>query len=228
MRTPPRMSVSERGEGGLSIGAAEDANATLHALRQMQAMASSSEDYVNVRTAELVTSAHATLGGRASTTKLCADLAFVQGANATDTVQSTLLVQMIATHDAALKALRMVGEAKYPETAKLYGALAPKLLNAFTRQVEVLAKLQRGGEQVIKHIHIDNRHGGQAVVADTFVKGGHASEIGDQSHAAAAIGAGAAMLGYDPAGNGMPVACGPGEEAMQDARRDEPRRARGE
>jgi hypothetical protein len=220
------MSVNHRASG-LSLGVPEYANVTLHTLRLTQAMGSPSQAYVDVRAAELVSAAQATIG-RASTAKLSADLAFVQGGGATDAVQSTLLVQLVATHDAAMKALRMVGEAKYPETAKLYGTLAPKLLNAFTRQVEALNKLQRGGEQVIKHIHIDNRHGGQAVVADTFVKGGQPAEIGDQSHAAAAIGASAAMLGYDPAGNGMPIASREGEAAVPNAWRDESRRAEGE
>lgn len=42
--------------------------------------------------------------------------------------------------------------------------------------VEALAKLMRGGEQVVKHVHV--YEGGQAVVADTFNHGGLPGVVG--------------------------------------------------
>jgi hypothetical protein len=48
--------------------------------------------------------------------------------------------------------------------------------------IEALDRLARGGEQVIKHVHVDNR-GGQAVIADTVQTGGQNGKIEEQPHA---------------------------------------------
>ncbi len=44
------------------------------------------------------------------------------------------------------------------------GNMAVKLLRTFTMQVEALAKLQRGGEQVVKVVHV--HPGAQAIVGN--------------------------------------------------------------
>lgn len=48
--------------------------------------------------------------------------------------------------------------------------------------IEALDRLARGGEQVIKHVHVDNR-GGQAVIADSVQTGGRNAKTGKQPHA---------------------------------------------
>ena len=131
-------------------------------------------------------------------------------------------------HDAAMTALSRAASAEYVEQAKVFGNLSTKLLNAFTRQAEALAKLQRGGEQVVRHIHIDNRHGGQAIVAETFVKGGQNAEIGNQAHATDPACASPALLGYDASGDGMPISCGERAEALPITRRQGNRRTKGQ
>lgn len=56
-------------------------------------------------------------------------------------------------------------------TAQTFGNLAAKLLRTSQGQMETLARMRRGGEQVVKHIHVDNR-GGQAVIAENVATGG--------------------------------------------------------
>ena len=51
------------------------------------------------------------------------------------------------------------------DASATYLKLALKAQANSRATIEALAKIQRGGEQVVKHVHIDNR-GGQAVVAE--------------------------------------------------------------
>ena len=51
-----------------------------------------------------------------------------------------------------------------------HGNLATKFARTFTAQMEALSKLRRGGEQVVRHIHVGS--GAQAVIAETFNAGG--------------------------------------------------------
>lgn len=208
---PPRMEVKTNDAGVRELGPAEGANVTLHTLRLVQAMGTNCDAFANERLCELSKHFRGE-DGRASS-QLSAGLAFVAGAKAEDPVQSALAVQMVATHDAAMQALNRSTNAEYLDHAQMYGNLASKLLNAYTRQAETLAKLQRGGEQIIKHIHIDNR-GGQAVVTDQVVTGGSNGESRDQPHANVA-----ALLGPDAGGYGVPIAGNDGEEALSHARR---------
>lgn len=120
---------------------------------------------------EIITHHDANNRSGATSQQVSADLAFVAGAKPADPIQSTLAVQMTATHDAAMRALAMVGKAGHVDHLQMYGNLANKLLGTFVRQAEAYTKMQRGGEQVVKHVHVDNR-GGQAIVADQVVTGG--------------------------------------------------------
>jgi hypothetical protein len=180
-------------------------------LRLVEAFGTNSAAYANERIADL---SRLYASRSDASPQVSAAMAFVTGAKAADPVQSSLAVQMVATHDAALQALRRASSAEWVEHAQVFGNLATKLLNVYTRQAEVLAKLQRGGEQVIKHIHIDNR-GGQAVVTDQLVTGGQNGESQDQPYEQGALRA--AMLGHDEGGNGVPVAGASRQEAVQAA-----------
>jgi len=202
--------VEATNEGAKMIRPPE--NVTLNSLRLIEGMASNSADYVNIRLDDL--GRYHGSRENLTTETLNASIAFVHGAKAEDTVQSTLAVQMAATHDAAMKALNRIGSSQFVEQAQMFGTLANKLLNTFTRQAEVLAKLQRGGEQTIKHVHIDNR-GGQAVVTDTVVARGAQVNVGEQGHGQGACSP--ALLGSDPQGYGMPMPGDPWKEALPDS-----------
>lgn len=135
--------------------------------------------------------------------------------------EALLLVQMYVTHDAAIRALSMMGKAEWVPQIQTFGNLATKLLRTSQGQMDTLARMRRGGEQVVRHIHVDNR-GGQAVIAETVNTGGPKNgKIDEQSDAAGAAGVGSALPCTDPIGNGVPITSREGEEALQNARRDQ-------
>ena len=211
---PPALSVRTDDSNNSRIGTPDGANVTLNALRLTDALASYSQEYVDDRVSDLAAFPRSGPKGgmKPRSESLSAALAFVAGGNATDTVQSSLLVQMAATHDAAMRALGALGRAEYMEQAKVWGNVSAKLLNGFTRQAEVLAKLQRGGEQVIKHVHIDNR-GGQAVVTEQVIAGGGVNAE-SQKQACGLDALGPALLGSDPFGRVVPMSSDQGSEAV--------------
>jgi len=211
MAPAPSYVIEDNGQGLPAVK--PSGNVTLNTLRQVEDFGSESADYLNQRMQDIA-AYHESRSGLA-TMPINASVAFVHGAKAEDPVQSSLAVQMAATHDAAMRALSKIGQAEWVEQVQLFGNLANKLLNTYTRQAETLAKLQRGGEQVIKHIHIDNR-GGQAVVTDTVISGGLNENTRHQPDACSP-----ALLGSDPLGSGVPITGCERQEALPDARRSE-------
>ena len=71
---------------------------------------------------------------------------------------------MIADHDANGAGERAAAEVASLVQAEAVGALATKLLRTYTMQMEVLAKLKRGGEQTVRVEHVHVYPGGQAIV----------------------------------------------------------------
>jgi hypothetical protein len=125
----------------------------------------------------------------------------------------------------ARRAAANMGE--YLEATERYMRLALKAQAQSRATVEALERLIGGREQTVRHVHVDNR-GGQAVIADTVQTGGQQNaKNAEQCHATGAAEAGVRppLLGSDPLGSGVPISSRQGQEAMQDARRDEPRRA---
>jgi hypothetical protein len=70
----------------------------------------------------------------------------------------------------------------YFDASQRFMRMAMKAQAQCRTTIEALDRLARGGEQVIKHVHVDNR-GGQAVIADTVQTGGQNAEIKEQPHA---------------------------------------------
>lgn len=111
---------------------------------------------------------------------------------------------------------------EYLGAVETYLRLALKAQAQSRATIEALDRLANGREQTVKHVHVDNR-GGQAVIADNVQAGGKQNEKSDnQSHATGATGQSPAMLGHDPQGNGVPIACGERKETLPNARRDKP------
>jgi hypothetical protein len=163
--------------------------------------------------------------GKLETGKLNAMLAFVDGVQPENELQAMLAVQMALTHSMALDILRRAQRVDQIPQVDSAGSLAIKLLRTFTMQVEALAKLQRGGEQIVKVVHV--HAGGQAIVgtvqAGTGVGEG-ANENRNQPHAKGqppALGPpnGGEVLRQDTIRDAMPVTEGVGQVAMPDARR---------
>ncbi|MXP10760.1 hypothetical protein [Pseudoblastomonas halimionae] len=119
----------------------------------------------------------------------------------------------------ARRAAMNLGE--YMDSSERYGRLSLRAQSNCRTTLEALAKLHQPREQTVRHVHVNE--GGQAVVAETFhnYSGGHENaETVKQSHATEAAGDGTAMLGADPQRDGVSIASGKGQAAMQDARRD--------
>ena len=175
-------------------------------------------DPVNARANELLK--YMASVGTDTTDRYNAALSFIESMEPQNQAEVLLLVQMYVTHDAAIRALAMLGSAEWVPQAQTFGNLAAKLLRTSQGQMDTLARMRRGGEQVVRHIHVDNR-GGQAVI-DSNVNTGEPKngKINDQSHATDTAGVGPALLGADPFGCGLPISSREGQAKMQDARRD--------
>jgi len=100
-------------------------------------------------------------------------MALLQGIKPQDEIEGMLAVQMIAVHNIAMDAMRLVmisdqfSEAKERNTNR-----ATKLLRTFATQMETLKKYRTGGQQkmIIEHIHVSS--GGQAIVGSVTQGGG--------------------------------------------------------
>jgi hypothetical protein len=150
-------------------------------------------------------------------------LAVIDGMKPENEVEAMLLSQMVATYETAMSCLAMISKCDMITQTEIFGKLATKMLRTFTAQTEALAKLRRKGEQTVKVVHV--YPGGQAVVAETINQGSGAhKKAAEQSHEpnlAAAVGR--ALLGQDPAGNGMSVPGHARPEAVPHPQRREPR-----
>lgn len=221
--SPVMQSDAEGPKEGV-LRAADGSNPTMFYLRLAELLGSPSLAHTNQRTNDLARYANKT-GTDNPGQAVSAMLAFVKGAEAKDPVQSALAVQMAATHDAAMHALGQMRGAQYVEQAKVFGAIGAKLLNAYTRQAEVLTKMQRGGEQVVRHVHtyIDNRNG-QAIIAENVHTGGQGANLkseyqADETTGTEAIGICASMSGAQPFGQPVPISGCEGQEALPTSRR---------
>jgi len=219
---PVKVTLTRKPEGGMSIGIAGKCE-THGLLKLHRTVAAGSMDPVNARANELLKYLGSV--GADNTDRYNAALSFIESMEPQNQAEALLLVQMYVTHDAAIRALSQLGSAEWVPTAQTFGNLATKLLRTSQGQMETLAKMKRGGEQVVRHIHVDNR-GGQAVIAENLNTGGGKNGKNDnQSHATGTAEISAAMLGSDAFGNGVPIPSREGEAALQNARRNQPRSA---
>jgi len=219
---PAKVKLIRSTDGGWQIEPAGKSE-MLALLKLHDTFSANSIDPVNARANELLKylgSVGADNEGRYN-----AALSFIESMAPRDQAEALLLVQMYVTHDAAIRALSQLGSAEWVPTAQMFGNLATKLLRTSQGQMETLARMRRGGEQVVRHVHVDNR-GGQAVIAENVHTGGKGNgKIDDQSHATGAAGIGPALLGADPFGSGMPIPSREGPEAVPYARGHESGRA---
>jgi hypothetical protein len=98
-------------------------------------------------------------------------LAAVTGIGARDETEGMLATQMVATHFAAISALRRLKGAETFHQQDSNGNLAVKLLRTFTSQVEALQRYRGKGQQkvTVEHVHVNA--GGQAIVGFAHAPG---------------------------------------------------------
>lgn len=143
-------------------------------------------------------------------------LALIEGAGPQNEVQAALAVHMALTHHVAQTVLLRAARVDQIPQFDSASNSAVKLLRTFVMQAEVLAKLQRGGEQVVKVVHV--HAGAQAIVGNVVQQqsdegGGRADEKWNQPHAKAKLPAASAVpmsevRGQDAKRQPMPVAIG--------------------
>lgn len=110
----------------------------------------------------------------------------IEGAAPQNELQAALAVQMALTHAASqMLLLRALRADQIPQFDSASNS-AVKLLRTFALHAETLAKLQRGGEQVVKVVHV--HPGAQAIVGNVLQgseqgRGGATDEIANQPHA---------------------------------------------
>ena len=138
------------------------------------------------------------------------------------TFASRMLAAQATTLDTMFSELARrtaVNMGEYINAADRYARLALKAQSNCRATLESLAKLHQPREQTVKHVHVNE--GGQAVVADHFHHNRGVKEndkIDEQPHATGAAGAGPALSGPDPLGNGVPIASRERAETVPDAR----------
>ena len=158
-----------------------------------------------------------TTEGTVDSTTLNALLAFIEGAKPQNEVQAALAVQMAVTSTAAQFILQRATRVDQLAQFDSASNAAVKLLRTFALQAETLAKLQRGGEQIVKVVHV--HPGAQAIVgnvvtavADTPTGGGGSHENFNQPHTKAKLPAPSSIpmsevWSEDAARQPVPVAC---------------------
>jgi hypothetical protein len=134
-----------------------------------EALGSFSEEFVAYALGQLI----GILGGAGDkdcTFALKVALAQIEGIGPTNEAEAMLAVQMVCAHHVSVELTRRCLKADRLDTLTVYGNLANKFGRTYAAQLEGLAKLRRGGEQVVRHVHVND--GGQAVIAGTVNTGG--------------------------------------------------------
>lgn len=99
-----------------------------------------------------------------SATALNGLLTIIEAAKPRNELEASLAVQMAMCHYLATQAIRRAARVDQIPQFDSAGNMAVKLARTFTMQAEALAKMQRGGEQIVKVVHV--HAGGQAVIGN--------------------------------------------------------------
>ena len=94
-----------------------------------------------------------------------AALAYIEAVAPEDEIQAALAVEMACCHMAAMAVLARLGGGHGSDRRVIATATAAaRLMRAHAEQVEVLRRLRRGPDQVIRIERVDVHDGGQAIV----------------------------------------------------------------
>src|SRR5205807_178438 len=86
------------------------------------------------------------------------------GIRARDEIEGMLATQMVATHVAAMTALRRLKGSETIPQQDSYGNLVIKLLRTYASQVEALQRYRGKGQQKVTVEHVHVHAGGRAIV----------------------------------------------------------------
>lgn len=184
LNRPGRAKIRLAGEDGaktLTVGSGSDANKMLHSMRLFEALGSRSNGFID-DSLHRISSALRLIGNDdIDSNRVNAAVALVSAVAPQDELEATMAIQMVAANDAALMCFERSRTAQFLEHASAYSNMANKAMRSFALHAEAIAKLRRGGEQVVRHVHVNE--GGQAVIAGTVNTGGCGNgKSADQSH----------------------------------------------
>lgn len=182
--TPTLKIVQKSGETPRIAYDGEDDAVTLLGL--MEAFGTSSPSFQNHAMVELLEAAcRGDSENPYYAQQVNAIIAAMQGINPRDEIEGMLACQMIATHFAAMRSMRMVKRSENIPQQDSNGNLAIKLLRTYTAQMEALQRYRGKGQQkmTVEHVHV--HAGGQAIVGNiTRPEGGGVSKkVEEQPHA---------------------------------------------
>lgn len=169
----PRIKTETNSNGACAINAGDPSvpgSAVLNSVRIFHASGSSSVQFVGdlmLRVGEVLT---LTDNHDRNECKVGAAFAMIAAIDPQDELEATMALQMVAANESALTFFRRAARSDYIEHASAYSNMANKAMRSFALHAEALAKLRRGGEQVVKHVHVNE--GGQAVIANNVTTGG--------------------------------------------------------
>lgn len=103
--------------------------------------------------------------GKDYTLPVNAAVAMLNAIAPADEMEAMLAVQMIASHHLSMIACARSKRATEIPQYEANGNMANKFARTHAAQIEALARLRRKGEQVVRHVHVNE--GGQAVIAGT-------------------------------------------------------------
>lgn len=209
--------VVERGKVNITITNADRQDEVLHSNAMMEALGTRSLPFLNDTMDNIIRVMSPSRN--ITEQQYNAALAILASVEPQNELEATLASQMVAANDCAMRSMRAMGGTDVADHHKMYGDLANKFMRTFTAQVEALARLRRGGEQIVKHVYV--QEGGQAVIAGTVNAGGR-DNLGnvEQPFGAAPAPQCAALPGPDAAWDGVPIPRH-AERKMSHSRREE-------
>ena len=154
-------------------------------------------------------------------------LSFVAALEPKSTLEATLALQMLASHEASMKMSAHLHNASTRDGLTDYARMMNQTMRTFAAQVEALSKLRTGGKQQVevRYVYVDAR---TQTVVNAGGEAGGVEPISEQPHAPRALGHAVAtrlpMWGADASRDALPVSSGQGEAPLPDARRQKPGR----
>ena len=180
-RRPVRVKL-QRIDASLSKAYPPDGQGKVWWARLMQALGTSSSDFVNASLFQLQKAAQLPCGG-ISEVAINAALAMIEAAEPQNEIEGALAVQMACTHTAAISILaRFGGSGGSERRVAALASAASRLLRAYSGQVESLRRLHHGSDQHVRVEHVHVNEGGQTVIGNIRTQGGKRAQlVGNQA-----------------------------------------------
>jgi hypothetical protein len=165
---PPRFKSAKKSDGSEAVAPADDCPSTLFSARIVRTVGARDATAAEWLMGQ---AAHATEGG-ALADKCNTAMALIAGIAPRDEAEGMLAVQMVAAHSLALSMARRALKTERVDFLATYSNLSAKLMNVFTRQLEMLARLRgQTSKQIVRVEHVTVEAGGQAVVGNVMPRG---------------------------------------------------------